>query len=173
LPGRHVFRQVASAALTMPTMIPKKVVEVKDIAAPDVGGGAAGGVAGGENGGTLGGVLGGIGNGPAPPPPPAAVPKKSVLRVGGDVKPPRQIVHVPPDYPIIAQKGRIEGVVEVDALIDEQGNVAQARAVSGPAMLMPAAVKAVMKWKYEPTYLDGMAVSIEMKVEVSFHLNAN
>ncbi len=170
LPARHLFRQIASAALTVPTAIPKKVVEVKDIDAPDVGGG----VAGGEAGGALGGILGGVSNGPAPPPaPPAAPAKKGVARVGGDVKPPRQIVRVAPDYPIIAQKGRVEGVVEVDALIDEQGNVVEAHAVSGPGLLMPAAVKAVMKWKYEPTYLDGVAVSIEMKVEVSFHLHEN
>jgi len=29
----------------------------------------------------------------------------------------------------------------------------------------------VMKWKYEPTILDGTPVPIEMQVQVNFHLH--
>jgi periplasmic protein TonB len=173
---RHSFRRIQPAVLTMPTVIPKRIVEIKDVDAPDVGaGGAAGGGEGGENGGVLGGVLGGMSNGPAPPPAPgpAPAPKRSVLRVGGDVRPPQQIHRADPAYSIVAQKARVEGNVEVDAVIDEHGDVVQARAVSGPLLLIPAALKAVLQWKYQPTYLDGMPVSIEMKVVVSFHLPAS
>src|SRR5271154_1918029 len=52
----------------------------------------------------------------------------------------------------------------------EDGNVAQAQAVSDPKLLFPAALQAVMKWRYEPTYLDGMPVSIQMQVQIVFHL---
>jgi periplasmic protein TonB len=155
----------------MPTVIPKRIVQIKDEDAPDIGGGGvAGGIAGGENGGVLGGILGGMPSGPPPPRPPAS--KKTVYRVGGDVKPPRQLVRVNPVYPLIAQKAHAEGTVEIDAVIDEQGNVSQARAVSGPKFLMAAALEAVLKWKYEPTYLDGMPVSLNMQVEVTFHWRA-
>jgi protein TonB len=172
LPVRHAVRHIRFVpAIVMPTAIPKKIVEVKDEGAPELAtaGATPGGVAGGENGGVLGGVLGGASDGPAPPPPPA--PKRGIQRVGGDMKPPRQILKVDPDYPRIAMTAKVEGVVVIDAVIDPQGNVIQAHAISGPGLLIPAALQAVLKWKYEPTYLDGMPVSIEMKVEVGFHLH--
>lgn len=174
LPARHVVHPVRFArAITMPTAIPKRIVEVKDEGAPDVdaAGAVAGGVAGGENGGVLGGVLGGMSNGPASPPASPQPPKRGIQRVGGDVRAPRQILRVDPDYPRIAITAKVEGVVVIDAVIDEHGNVIQARAISGPGLLIPAALQAVLKWKYDPTFLDDQAVSIEMKVEVGFHLH--
>ncbi len=171
LPVRRSFRRVLAPALTMPTVIPKRIVQIKDEDAPDIsGGGVVGGITGGEDGGVLGGVLGGTADGPPPPPPPSA-PKKSIHRVGGDVKPPRQLVSVDPVYPIVAQTARVEGIVEVDAVIDERGNVVQARAVSGPKLLYAAALQTVLKWKYEPTYLDGVPASVQMVVQVAFHLH--
>jgi protein TonB len=174
LPARHVVHPMRFApAITMPTAIPKKIVEVKDDGPPEVdaAGAAPGGVAGGENGGVLGGVLGGMSNGPASPPAPPPPPKRGIQRVGGDVRAPRQILRVDPDYPRIAMTAKVEGVVVIDAVIDEHGNVIQARAVSGPGLLIPAALQAVLKWKFEPTYLDGQSVPIEMRVEVGFHLH--
>jgi periplasmic protein TonB len=172
LPVRRSFRRVLTPALTMPTVIPKRIAQIKDEDAPDIsGGGVVGGVTGGEDGGVLGGVLGGKAGGPAPPPPPPSSPKNSIHRVGGDVKPPRQLVSADPVYPIVAQTARVEGIVEVDAVIDERGNVVQARAVSGPKLLYAAALQTVLKWKYEPTYLDGMPASVQMEVQVVFHLH--
>lgn len=170
LPVRRSFRRTPTPALTMPTLIPKKIVQIED--APDIGGaGVAGGVPGGADGGVLGGVLGGVPGGPAAPPPPPSAPKKTVRRVGGDVKPPRQLVRVNPVYPALAQIAKVEGTVEVDAVIDEEGKVVQARAVSGPPLLLAPALQAVLKWRYEPTYLDGMPISIQMEVEVAFRMS--
>jgi periplasmic protein TonB len=171
LPVHRTFVKIPTRAITMPTVIPKKILEVKPDEAPDVSpGGVAGGVPGGEAGGVLGGVLGGVSNGPPPPPPPAAPPKKVIYRIGGEVKPPRQTVNVQPIYSPIARTARVEGVVTVVAVIDEHGDVVQARAVSGPPLLLEPALQAVTKWKYEPTVLDGMPVSIEMQVSVLFRL---
>ncbi len=173
LPVKRAVPHFHAATITMPTAIPKKIVEVKDESAPEVNvGGVIGGTPGGEAGGVLGGVLGGVGNGPAPPPPPAVV-KKGIHQVGGDVKPPREIHREEPVYPVIARTAKTEGNVVIEAVIDEQGNVVQARAVSGPGLLIAAALQAVLKWKYEPTYLDGMPVSVRMQVTVGFHLHAN
>ena len=166
---KRTFHAVATSAITMPTMIPKKVGVFKDEPAPEVGmGGVIGGIEGGETGGVLGGILGGA-TSPAPPPQPAA--KKTVYRVGGDVKPPRELLRVAPVYSPIARTAHVEGTVMIDAIIDENGNVVHARAVSGPGLLMASALEAVMKWKYEPTVLDGTPVPIEMQVQVNFHLH--
>jgi protein TonB len=173
LPVHRTFVRIPTPAITMPTVIPKKIVEVKPDEAPDVSaGGVSGGTPGGETGGVLGGVLGGAPNGPPPPPPqPATPPKKVIYRIGGEVKPPRQTVNVQPVYSVIARTAQVEGVVTVVAVIDEHGNVVQARAVSGPPLLLEPALQAVTKWKYEPTVLDGEPVSIEMQVAVLFRLH--
>ena len=80
------------------------------------------------------------------------------------MKPPRAIYRPAPEYPILALQARIEGDVEIDAVIDKDGNVVQARAMSGPPMLIGAALKAVSGWKYEPTYLNGEPYPIELTV---------
>src|SRR5437899_2443892 len=74
--------------------------------------------------------------------------------------------------PPLARETHIWGTVVVDAVIDEHGNVVQARVVSGHPLLMDAALKAVLLWKYEPTTLNGQPVSVELQVQVQFKLNS-
>jgi protein TonB len=159
--------------LTAPTAIPKNVSSGSDNvgeAAPDFGG-VEGGVPGGVIGGVVGGVLGGTGTS-APTPPPAPRPVQKIVRVGSGVKPPRQTYSADPVYPPLARETHIWGAVVVDAVIDEHGNVVQARVVSGHPFLMEAALKAVLLWKYEPTTLNGQPVSVELQVQVHFKLNS-
>jgi protein TonB len=66
-------------------------------------------------------------------------------------------------------QAHVWGVVVVDAVIDEHGNVVGARAVSGHPLLVAAALKAVLQWKYEPTLLNGTPVAVEMEVTVHFN----
>ena len=106
---------------------------------------------------------------PTPPPP---RPIQKVVRVGSHIKAPRQTYSVNPVYPPLAQEAHIRGVVVVEAVIDEHGNVVQARAVSGNPLLIDAALKAVLQWKYEPTTLNGQPVSVELQVQVHFELNS-
>src|SRR5262249_53691560 len=118
-----------------------------------------------------GGVIGGIAGGPPPPPVAGPAPRKGPYRVGGEVKAPHLIAQVEPAYPPVARVAKVEGIVVIDAVIDEHGDVVQARAISGPPLLIAAALQAVLKRRYEPTVLDGMPVPIEMRVEVGFHLH--
>jgi protein TonB len=159
--------------LTAPTAIPKNVPSSSDNvaqAAPELEG-VPGGVPGGVIGGVLGGLSGGTGTA-VPTPPPAPRPVQKVMRVGSGVKPPRQTYSADPLYPPLARDTHIWGTVVVDAVIDEHGNVVQARVVSGHPLLMDAALKAVLLWKYEPTTLNGQPVSVELQVQVHFKLNS-
>ena len=171
LPHAAVFRM---HKLVAPISIPKKIPqEQADGAAPSLGGvigGAPGGVAGGQLGGAENGVLGAEGNAPPPPPPSAAKPvqQKRIVRAGSNLKPPHLTFSVSPEYPPLARQTRMAGVVLVDAIIDEHGNVVQARALSGPPLLIPSALKAVLQWKYEPTVLNGQPVSVQLEVQVNF-----
>jgi TonB family protein len=90
------------------------------------------------------------------------------LPVGGDVQQARLIKSVPPQYPSIAKAQRISGKVQVDALIDKSGNVANAKVISGPPLLYGAAIDAVKQWKYSPALLDGEPTSIHLTVTVEF-----
>jgi TonB family protein len=61
----------------------------------------------------------------------------------------KSVKTVPPVYPAIAVKMRVEGTVKLDATIDPDGSVSDIKIVSGHQLLVPAAVEAVKKWKYE------------------------
>ena len=119
-------------------------------------------------GGVLGGVLGGELKGVQPPAPPVAAGPRAPVRVGGEVKPPRLLFGPEPEYPPLAKMSRISGVVIIEAIIDENGNVKGMRAISGHPILIPAALSAVSKRRYEPTVLDGQPTPIDLRVEVSF-----
>jgi protein TonB len=93
------------------------------------------------------------------------------MRVGGDVKAPHLVSKVDPVYPPIAKASRVQGEVRIDAVIDQQGKVVRAHAIDGPGLLLPAALDAVQKWKYEPTYLNGQPISIAMQLTVKFKLS--
>jgi periplasmic protein TonB len=161
--------------LTAPSFIPKVVVTSPGSAGapPDealmgVPGGVPGGMPGGQAGGSIGGMLGGVLKGVPPPAPPVAEGPKVPVRVGGDVKPPRLLFGPEPEYPILARQSRLSGIVTIEAVIDEHGKVTGMRVVSGHPLLVPAALSAVSKRKYEPTVLDGEPTPIDLRVEVSF-----
>jgi periplasmic protein TonB len=170
-PRAHFAYEVRKKLIT-PNSIPKRVSQGDAGAAapPDLGGavgGVPGGVVGGEIGGLAGGVFGSTGTA-APPPPSRPQPTKRVVRASSLLKPPRQTYSIDPQYPALARQAHISGTVVVEALIDEHGNVVQAHAVSGHPLLLPAALGAVLQWKYEPTSLNGQPVSVQLKVEVIF-----
>jgi protein TonB len=96
---------------------------------------------------------------------------KQPVRVGGNVKPPRLLSGPAPIYPILAKQSRIQGMVIIEAIIDEKGNVIEMHAISGHPLLIPAAMKAVSQRKYEPTILDGEATPVNLRVEITFHAN--
>jgi protein TonB len=92
------------------------------------------------------------------------------VRVGGNVRPPQKTKHVDPIYPEIAKSAHVQGVVILEALIDEQGRVADARILRSIPLLDQAAMDAVREWEFTPTLLNGVPVPIVMTVTVQFTL---
>jgi periplasmic protein TonB len=109
---------------------------------------------------------------PPPPPPPVrpAVPQAPV-RPGGNIQQPVRVKDVPPVYPQLAQIARIQGVVIIEATIDVNGRVQDARVLRSIPQLDAAAVDAVRQWQYTPTLLNGMPVPVIITVTVNFRLN--
>jgi protein TonB len=92
------------------------------------------------------------------------------LPIGGDVKAARLLSAVPPAYPTLAKTQRIQGAVQVDALVDTNGKVSSMKIVSGPPLLHQAAMDALRQWKYQPATLDGKPVPMHLTVTVQFRL---
>ena len=69
-----------------------------------------------------------------------------------------------PEVPV----GEATGVVLVQVLIDEQGTVLDAKAVSGPQHLQAAAVNAARLARFSPTLLSGEPVKVSGTLSYSF-----
>jgi len=157
-------RIVTPQRMVAPTVIPKTVQVIKD-EAPDVGG-VEGGV--GVPGGVPGGVLGGIIGNSAPPPPPR--PTQTRIRVGGNVQGAKLVHQVQPIYPQIAKTAHVSGTVLLHAIIAKDGSIQELQYVSGPPLLMRAAMDAVHEWRYQPTLLNGEPVEVDTTIQVVFTL---
>jgi protein TonB len=124
-PPRRVFE--SGGKLIAPTVIPRTIMEIKEAPLPsdvNAGGGIEGGVPGGVPGGSMGGVIGGVIGGvktaiPLPPPAPREAKPTAPVRVGGRVKEPRLIYRVEPVYPALAKQVHTQGVVVIEAILDE------------------------------------------------------
>ncbi len=104
----------------------------------------------------------------APPPPPPA--PTHPLRVShwaeGNL-----IYRVPPIYPRLAQQARIEGTVELRAIVSRAGTIENLVVVRGHPMLVAAAVDAVRQWRYRPYLLNSEPVAVETEITVKFVLS--
>ena len=105
-----------------------------------------------------------------PPPPPPAVQRPTTVRPGGQIREPKPVVRVPPVYPEIARSARIEGMVIVEATIDEKGVVVDARVLRSVPLLDGAALDALKQWRYTPTLLNGVPVRVLMTITFNFRL---
>lgn len=122
------------------------------------------------------GIAGGMGLGigvgvsgpPAPPEPPPAPPK--LVRPGGIITAPAKVVHVPPVYPAIARSAHVEGLVILEAVINERGGVEHVKVLRSVPLLDAAAIDAVRSWRYTPTLLNGVPVQVLMTITVNFSL---
>jgi protein TonB len=100
-----------------------------------------------------------------PPPPPKPIPHAPI---SGGVLNGKAIRLVTPAYPAIARSAHASGAVQVQVLIDENGNVISAHAVSGHPLLQAAAVGAARASKFSPTKLSGQPVKVNGVIIYNF-----
>lgn len=132
--------------------------------------GVPGGIEGGIPGGVVGGVVGGLPEPPPPPPAPASAPRAPV-RVGGQITQPQLVKRVEPEYPALAVKAHIQGIVILEATVNEDGAVTEVRLLrSANPLLDKEAIAAVRQWRYSPIVLNGTRVPFILSVSLSFAL---
>ena len=81
------------------------------------------------------------------------------------------IYRIEPRYPPLAIQARIQGDVVLQAVISRSGTIENLRPMSGPPMLVRAAMDAVRQWRYRPYVLNEEAIEVETQVTVKFMLN--
>ena len=80
------------------------------------------------------------------------------------------IYRVQPQYPEIARLARVQGAVQLRAIISRTGTIENLVAESGHPTLIAAAMKAVRQWRYRPYLLNGEPVEVETGITVNFVL---
>ena len=164
----------AAARLNEPPANPVNTFKASNLAAPRISArsSAAGGSAAPVVATPPGGVLPATIAEPAPSfsiaPPPQMANGTPALAVHSSLVEPKLIRTVQPIYPTAALSQHIEGQVKVHARIEADGSLSNVSAVSGPPLLVSAAVSAVREWKYKPEMLDGQAVASDVVVTVQF-----
>jgi protein TonB len=103
-----------------------------------------------------------------PPEPPVVKPKTE--RVTSIVLTSKAVSLPPPAYPAMAKQMRLQGPVNIQILVDEQGKVVSAQIVSGHPILSPSAKEAAMRARFTPTVLNGQAVKIQGVITYNFVL---
>jgi len=104
----------------------------------------------------------------APPPPPSG---PRVVFIPYD-DPPVAMSPIRPSYPEIAQEAGIEGVVVVQAFIDEKGRVKETLILKGVPNtgLDEAAMEAIRKTRFRPAKQRERAVGVWISIPVNFKL---
>jgi TonB family protein len=103
---------------------------------------------------------------PSPPPPPFSRPAIT----GSNMQQPKLIRRVEPVYPALAKRARVQGRVVMQITVDEEGNVTEAKPLSGHPLLNDAAVAAVKQWKYSPAIMNGVPVSLITTATLDFKI---
>ncbi len=173
-----------SGHVVQPKTIPAKIDMTVDEAPPPSNLYVAGGIPNGSNGGVQNGIMEGIllagavaiapprlAETPRPIDKPAAAPEPPRIKQGGNVLAGNLISRVEPQYPPLARQMRIQGVVELLAVVGTDGRIRELRLLSGSPLLAPAAMDAVKHWIYRPTYLNGDPVEVMAPITVNFKLN--
>ncbi len=103
-----------------------------------------------------------------PPPPKQTKPTPRLPPISGGVLNGKATKLVQPPYPPIARAAHASGQVTVQVVIDENGDVTEAHAVSGHPLLQAAAIAAARQSKFTPTKLAGQPVRVSGVVIYNF-----
>lgn len=162
-PARSEFLQ---NALIAPSRIPTRISSITDAAPPGLNITGLADLGGSRNG------VQGLPNLAASTPPPAIhpVPPATPLRVSAGVAAGQLLVPIQPEYPAIALAARVQGTVIVDAFIGKNGRIASVHVVSGPPLLVGAAIAAIQRARYRPWILNGQPVEVLTTIHIVFTL---
>ena len=88
------------------------------------------------------------------------------------LQPPEVLINPKPDYTEEARKARIEGLINLNVIIRNDGNVDVISVEQGLGYgLDETAIDTIMtRWRFRPATLDGVPIDYPAKIEISFKL---
>ncbi len=92
------------------------------------------------------------------------------VHVYGLVQQAKMLHQVQPIYPDAARASHVTGTVVLHAVIGKDGTVQELEVSKGPCILDEAAIRAVRKWRYSPTTVNGQPVEVDTTISVTFTL---
>ena len=96
--------------------------------------------------------------------------RKAGDHMAEDIVPAKIVAQSQPGIPQWAKGLDTDGVVQLDALIDEKGNVKETKVLSGPRALQREAERVVALWMFEPATEDGKPTATHMVLTVQFQM---
>ena len=82
---------------------------------------------------------------------------------------PTLIDQVPPEYPSVLQKARVEGKVQLEIIVDAKGVPQQVQASEAThTLFVQPAIDAVRRWRYRPGLKGGKPVATQIPVTMAF-----
>jgi TonB family protein len=101
---------------------------------------------------------------------PEPAPKSQQAQEDKFLEPSYLLYRVEPAYPRDAQEQDVEGTVKMRALIGPDGRVRRVELLSGPPLLVSAAMSAARQWRFVPAILNGQPVESEEEITIDFRL---
>ena len=97
--------------------------------------------------------------------------ERRVLSTG--VTPPTVLSRIEPVYSEAARKAKLEGTVELSAVIRKDGSVEAVKVLRGLGLgLDESAIRALKSWQFRPGMKDGRPVDLRVNIEVTFSLRS-
>jgi TonB family protein len=95
-----------------------------------------------------------------------------LMSVGGGVSAPQVIHAAEPEFTEDARRANFQGDVQIKLIVDSQGNPQDIRLMSHLGMgLEEKAIEAVRQYKFKPAMYQGHPVSVQILIDVAFHLH--
>jgi len=95
-----------------------------------------------------------------------------LMSVGDGVTAPKVIHSVEPDFTEEARQANFQGSVSIKLIVDSQGNPQDVQLVRHLGMgLDEKAIEAVKQYKFKPAMYQGRPVSVQIVIDVDFHLH--
>jgi protein TonB len=162
---------ISNGHVQLPTTIPDHVADLYEqpvASSPDISNIGVVGSTGSRGRGAIGSIGNAVEVAPPPPPPLSTHPLRISHWAEGNL-----IYRVQPIYPPLARQARIQGAVELRAIISKSGTIENLVVLRGHPMLVPAAINAVRQWRYRPYLLNGEPIEVETEITVNFVLSGS
>ncbi len=94
-----------------------------------------------------------------------------VYEPGGDVKPPKLVHYVEPEFSPSSKEAYVEGTVKISTVVTAEGRATECRVSSGLSTEEDrTALEALKQWTFEPGTKADKPVNVHITVEIDFHL---